>query len=188
MDVQAFHGVVLSGRDFRALPRRFAFRKRRALSATAAILSEIAEQRVHLLELGRVDHRTAFTAHGDKTRRPEPIEVKRQGVRSKVERGSHRPRRHPFRSGLHEQPEHIETIVLRKRRESPYRICLFHNSTIIEIMAARQPGRAGQNGIPRNHKRSAGHLDRAQGLRDHPRDDTMHERTEAPQDYPPVVR
>jgi hypothetical protein len=112
VNVQALHGVILSGWYFGALARGFAFGSGRALSAAATILSEKAEQRVHFVELSSVDHRPAITAHGDKPGHPEPIEMKGQGVGSEVERCSNSSRWHALGSGLHKQPKYVEPIIL----------------------------------------------------------------------------
>jgi hypothetical protein len=113
--MQTFHGVILSGRYLGALARGLAFGSGRALSAAATILGEKAEQGIHFVELRSVDHRPAITAHGDKPGRPQPIKMKGQGVGSKVEGGGDGAGWHSLRSGLHQQPKHVEPIILSER-------------------------------------------------------------------------
>jgi len=136
--MQAFHGLILSGRDFGALSRRLAFRRGCALSAAAAILSEEAEEGIHLVELGGVDHRPAFAAHGYKPGRPEPIKVKSQGIRGEVEGGSDGPRWHALGAGLHKEAEYIKPTVLSEGGQRRDDIRLFHISTNIEMTSTRQ--------------------------------------------------
>jgi len=108
------------------------------LNAAAAILGEKAEQRIHGLELRSVDHRAAIAAHGDKPGGPQPIEVKRQRIRGEIERGGDSTRRHALGSGLHQQAEYIEPVILCERGQGGNDICLFHISTNMETMGRRQ--------------------------------------------------
>jgi hypothetical protein len=138
MNMQALHGVFLSGRDFAAFARGLAFHGGSAWSAAATILGEEAEQGIHRVEPGGVDHRPTIAAYGDKPGGPQPIEVKSQGIRRKVERGRDGARRLALRSGLHQQAEYIEPIILGERSQGRDDICLFHISTNIETMGSRQ--------------------------------------------------
>jgi hypothetical protein len=108
------------------------------LSAAAAILSEEAEERIHLVELGGVDHRPAFAAHGYKPGRPEPIKVKSQGIRGEVEGGSDGPRWHALGAGLHKEAEYIKSTVLSEGGQRRDDIRLFHISANIEMTSSRQ--------------------------------------------------
>jgi hypothetical protein len=130
--------VFLSGGNFGALSRRLAFGGGWTRKTPAAIIGEIADQRVHRFELGRIDHRAALAAHGDKTGGPQPIEMKGQRVRCEIERGCDRAGRHPLGSGLHQQAEHVEPIVLSERGQGCDDVWLFHISMIIEITSRRQ--------------------------------------------------
>jgi hypothetical protein len=109
---------------------------RRAGRAATAIFGQKSEKRVHLVELSGVDHRPAFTPHGDETSHPQAIKMERERVGRKVERGGHGPGRHPISSGLHKQPKHIKPIVLGERSQGGNSIRLFHISRIVEIIGA----------------------------------------------------
>jgi hypothetical protein len=116
--------------------RGFALCSRRTGSAAATVFGEEAKQRVHLFEPRRVDHRAALAAHGNKTRRAKSIKMESQGIRREIESVCDRARWHALLSSLHKQPEHIETIVLRERRQGNNSICLFHISMFVEIIFA----------------------------------------------------
>jgi hypothetical protein len=131
--MQPLHDGILSGWNLGALARGFAFDRRRTGCTAAAIFSEKAEQRVHLLEPCRVDHRTALATYTDKARRAEPIKVESQCVGCEIESISNGSRRHSLRTGLYKQPEYIEPIVLCERRQGGNSVCLFHISMIVEI-------------------------------------------------------
>jgi hypothetical protein len=138
MNVQALHDGILSGWNLGALARGFAFHDRRAWSAAAAILSQEAEQRIHRLELGGVDHRPAVAAHRDKPGGPEPIEMKGQGIRREIECCSDGAGRHALGTSLHQQAEYIEPIILSESGQGRDGICLFHISANIEMIDVRQ--------------------------------------------------
>jgi hypothetical protein len=133
MDMQALHHVILSGWKLGALARGLAFRGRSAWSTAATILGEEAEERIHPVELGGVDHRPAIAAHGDEPGGPQPIEMEAQGIRREVECGSNGARRHSLGTGLHQQAEYVEPTVLCESGQGRDGICLFHISTNIEM-------------------------------------------------------
>jgi hypothetical protein len=132
--VQALHDRFLSGWSFGALARGFAFGSRRTGCAAAAIFGKEAKQRVHLLELRRIDHRAALAADSDKTRRAKSIKVERQGIGREIESVCDRSRWQAPRSSLHKQPKYVEAIVLRERRQGGNSICRFHISMFVEII------------------------------------------------------
>jgi hypothetical protein len=80
----------VNGRGGWRAPQQFSVRKLRS---------------VHFVELRRIDHRAAFSAHGNETGHTEAIKVEREGVGRKVQRGGYCSGRHPLRSRLHKQPE-----------------------------------------------------------------------------------
>ena len=104
--------------------------------AATAVFGEETKQRVHLLELRRVDHRAALAAHSDKARRTKSIKMESQGIGREIESVCDRARWHALRSSLHKQPEYIEAIVLRERRQGGNSIRLFHISIVVEITFA----------------------------------------------------
>src|SRR5580704_19639077 len=55
--------------------------------ALAAVLGEVAEQRVHGLEPRRIDHRAARAPHRHQARRPEAVEMKCESIGRQAERG-----------------------------------------------------------------------------------------------------
>jgi len=54
-------------------------------------------------------------------------------VRREVERARDRTRGHAFGSGLHKQPEHIEPVVLRERRQRRHDLQFLRVSVNIEM-------------------------------------------------------
>jgi hypothetical protein len=64
--------------------------------------------------------------------------MKRKGVRGEARRFGHPAGWHPLRSGLHEQAENIQTIVLSERAQDRNGSVVFHTSTAIELLAWRQ--------------------------------------------------
>jgi hypothetical protein len=112
--------------------------RRRARHAPAAILGEIAEQRVHRREMRRVDHRAAFAPNAYEARHPQPIEMKGERIGRNAKRHRNLPGLHPLRPRLHQQAERIETTFLRKGGKRRNGIIYFHISTNIEIYNLRQ--------------------------------------------------
>jgi hypothetical protein len=127
-----------SGWNFGALARRLAFDGGRAWSAAAAIVGEIAEQGVHRFELRRVDHGATIAAHSDETSRSQPVKMKRKRVRCEIEGGGDRTGWHALGTGFNQQPEDIKAIILGESGQGRNDICLFHISTIIELISHRQ--------------------------------------------------
>jgi hypothetical protein len=132
--MQALHGVSFSGRNFGALARGLAFDGGHALSTAAAIVSEIAKQGVHRLELGRVNHGATIASHGHEASRTEPVKMKSQRIRCEVECVRDRTGWHPFRSRFHKQAENVKAIILGECSQSRDDICLLHISMVIEMM------------------------------------------------------
>ena len=83
-------------------------------AALAAVLGQVAEQRVHGLVAGRVDHRASLATHGDEAGVTQAVEMEGQGVGRELEGAGDPSRRHAVRPGLNQQAEHIEAIVLGK--------------------------------------------------------------------------
>jgi hypothetical protein len=111
---------------------------RGARCSSTAVFGEETQERVHLVELRRVDHGSTLAVRGDKTRHAEPIKMKREGVWREVERGRHRSRCQTLRSRLYEQTKHVESIILSERCQSSHGIYLIHISTNIEHFVIRQ--------------------------------------------------
>src|SRR5215468_3363663 len=105
------HWVFQAGTLVR-LRAGLAFDRRRARHPAAAVFGEEAKQRVHLLELRRVDHRAALAAHTDKPRRAKSVKVESQGIGREIESARDRARWHSSGARLHKQPKHIKAIVL----------------------------------------------------------------------------
>src|SRR6516165_8961680 len=136
-----FIGATPSSRNLAAfLARGPALRRggARILRAFAAVFSEIAEQRIHRFEARRVDHRTAVPAHAHQARHAQAVEMKGERIGRELENAGDLACGHSFRSGLHQQPEYVETIILGERSKSCDGIRLFHNSTNIELFARCQ--------------------------------------------------
>jgi hypothetical protein len=98
----------------------------------AAIFGQIVEQRIHRLESCRIDHRTALTLDPNKPGLPQPVEMKCERIWSQTKRVRNSTGGHSFWSGLNQQPEHVQSIVLRKGGQCCYGITLFHISADIE--------------------------------------------------------
>jgi hypothetical protein len=60
--------------------------------------------------------------------------VEREGVWSEVECFGHGTGWHSLRSGLHEQAEYVEAVVLGESRQCGNGVNLFHISTNIEML------------------------------------------------------
>ncbi len=103
--------------------------------AAAAILGEVAEQRVHGLEARGVNHLAALAAHRHQSGAAQPVEMKCQGVRCEPKRNGDLAGRQALRSGLHEQAINVQPTLLGEGRERGNGICRFHISTNIEMRA-----------------------------------------------------
>jgi hypothetical protein len=103
-----------------------------------AILGQIPEQSIHRFEARVVDHHATLATHGNKAGLAEPVEMESQRVGRDIESLGYLPGRHALRSRLNEQPEDVETAVLRKRGQSRDGILLFHISMDIEVVSASQ--------------------------------------------------
>jgi hypothetical protein len=112
---------------------RFAGRHGRARlgDALATVLSEEGDQAVHHVKARGIDHRTAIAANRHKACKAEPVEMKREDTRGKVEPFGDLTSRHSWRPGLHKQAKDFEPVVLRERGERGYGIFRFHISTNI---------------------------------------------------------
>ena len=104
--------------------------------AAAAVLGEIAEQRVHGVEARGVDHRAALAAHGDKAGLPQPVEMKRQRVGRRA-RAVPRPRRPacPRGPACTSSRKASSRLSCASAASAAMASDLFHISTNIEILA-----------------------------------------------------
>ena len=100
-------------------------RRRTCAGALAAVFGEIGEQRIHGLEARRIDHRAALAPDGDEARRAQPVKMEGEGVGRETERARHLPGGQPLRSRLHQQPKHVEPVVLGQRGEGHHCIRSF---------------------------------------------------------------
>src|SRR5215472_123880 len=78
----------------------------------ATVLSEVAEQRIHRFEAGRIDHRAAVPAHGHQPRHAQAVEMKGESVRREFESAGDLTGGHSLGPGLHKQPEYVGAIIL----------------------------------------------------------------------------
>src|SRR5215510_9486554 len=127
---------LLSGWYLRAPAAGRAARRRGSAGlwrALAAILREVAEQRVHGVVARGVDHRPPFAPHGDEPGLAQAVEVERQRVRRQPDRVRHLSGGNAFRSRLHQQAVGFEAMLLRKRSERRDGVGFPHCSTIIEM-------------------------------------------------------
>src|SRR4051812_42389077 len=104
-----------------------------AASAPAAVLGEIAEHCVHLVERSAVDDVPARTLLGHQAGVGELLEVKRQGVRRHVERLGDRPRREAGRASHDKRSEHLQADRLREGSQCVDNFALFHISMLSEL-------------------------------------------------------
>ena len=84
----------------------------------AAILGQIAQQRIHGVVACDVNHRAAVAPHCHQPGLTQPIKMKGQVVRGEFERVSDRSSGHAFLSRFDKKAKDIKTIVLRKSGQS----------------------------------------------------------------------
>lgn len=105
----------------------------------AAILSHVGKQRVHDRIGRRVDQRPTFPPEGHEVRVLELAQVERQRRRREREPLADLPRRKPVGSGLHKQPEYIQTRLMTERDKGGYGFLLFHISNMMEMYGRSRP-------------------------------------------------
>src|SRR5438067_1501754 len=115
----------------------FAFRKwgsrgTRAATATA-VLREVADEFVHVLEVGAIDDEAAFLAASYQSGAREMGEVKRQGRRRQIELLADAPRGETVGTCLDEQTVDLQARLLRESGERVDDLCHFHSSRIVEM-------------------------------------------------------
>src|SRR5579872_870574 len=114
--------------------------------ALAAIFGQERNEAIHRLEARGIDHRAALAAHGDKSCRTKPVEMKSERVGRKPQGLRDVARGHAVRPGLHQSAEDFQPVFLGKRGEGGDGICRFHISTNIEIMTGCQEASEKLNG------------------------------------------
>src|ERR1051326_8863557 len=115
---------------------RAAFRR-----ALATVLGEEGNELVHRLVARRIDHGAAVAADRDQSGKAEPVEMEGQRVEGETELVSHLAGGHALRTGLDQQAEDLQAIVLGKRGQSRNGFWRFHISTNMEIFAESQEAR-----------------------------------------------
>src|SRR2546428_7551247 len=107
-------------------------------AATAAVLREVADELIHVLEVRAVDDEAAVLAAAHKAGAGEVREVKRERGRGQLELFADASRRQPFGPGLDQQAVGLETRLLGKGSEGVDDLRHFHISRIMEITRACQ--------------------------------------------------
>lgn len=104
----------------------------------ATVLGEEGQKAVHRLEARGVNHRAAVTAHRDKARDAQSIEMERERVGREPEPFSDLASRHPIPPRLDKQAEDIKAVVLREGSQSRHGVGCFHISTNIQLFPISQ--------------------------------------------------
>src|SRR5437762_11490935 len=107
-------------------------------AATAAVLREVADQLVHVLEVRAVDDEAAVLAAANQPGAGEVREVKRERGRRQLELFADAPGGEPFGPGLDQQAIRLEARLLREGGERVDDLHHFHISRIMEITRACQ--------------------------------------------------
>jgi hypothetical protein len=99
--------------------------------------------------LGGIDQRSAFSPDAYETGLAQPVKVESQRIWRNAERLGDFACCHSRRTGLHKQPEYIETVILCERSESRDGLRFFHTSTNIEVSQhCQDPVKASNDGSP----------------------------------------
>src|SRR2546428_11030116 len=107
-------------------------------AATAAVLREVADELIHVLEVRAVDDEAAVLAAAHEAGAGEVREVKRERGRRQLELFADAPGGEPFGSGLDQQPVGLEARLLSEGGERVDDLHHFHISRIMEITPACQ--------------------------------------------------
>src|SRR5262245_25434544 len=111
---------------------------RRAGSATAAVLGEVADQCVHVVEVSGVDDEAAFLAVANQAGVREVRQMEGERCRRELQSLSDRACGQPLRPCLNQKSEDRETGLMRQRRKRCDCLCRFHVSRIVEMISPRQ--------------------------------------------------
>ena len=109
--------------------------RRAGRHAAAAVFGQEREQGIHPRVVGAAGNRAAVARVVDEAGAAQRVQVMGQGGRRDVGAQLQLADAETFRSGLHQQPEHIEPVFLSERRKRGDNIRLFHISTNIEIIS-----------------------------------------------------
>src|SRR5437870_1399253 len=102
-------------------------------AATAAVLCEVADELVHVLEVCAVEDEAAVLPAAHETGAGEVREVKRKRGRRQLELFADAPGGEPFGPGLHQQAIGLEARLLGEGRERVDDLRHFHISRIMEM-------------------------------------------------------
>src|SRR6266850_5328828 len=101
-------------------------------AATAAVLREVADELIHVLEVRAVDDEAAVLPAADQAGAGEVREVERQRRRGQLELFADASRRQPFGPGLDQQAVRLEPRLLGEGGERVDDLRHFHISRIME--------------------------------------------------------
>src|SRR5438132_10842043 len=101
-------------------------------AATAAVLREVADELVHVLEVRAVDDEAAVLPAANQAGAGEVREVKRECGRRQLELFADAPGGEPFGPGLDQQAIRLEARLLREGGEGVDDLHHFHISRIME--------------------------------------------------------
>ena len=108
-------------------------RERRAGPATAAVFGQVADQCVHVLEVGRVDDEAPFLPACHEAGPGEVGKVEGEGRRREVELFADSPGCETSRPGLHEQAMHLQACSMSEGSERFEGLVCFHISRIVKM-------------------------------------------------------
>src|ERR1043166_8577933 len=102
-------------------------------TATAtAVLREVTDEFIHVLEIGAVDDEAAFGTAAHEAGAREVREMERERGGRQLELLANQPRRQSCGSGFDQQAVDLETSFLCQGSERVDRLCHFHISRIME--------------------------------------------------------
>src|ERR1051325_3334862 len=102
-------------------------------TATAtAVLREVTDEFIHVLEIGAVDDEAAFGTAAHEAGAREVREMERERGGRQLELLANQPRRQSCGSGFDQQAVDLETSFLCQGSERVARLCHFHISRIME--------------------------------------------------------
>src|SRR5438067_2035031 len=107
-------------------------------AATAAVLREVADELIHVLEVRAVDDKAALLPAAYQAGAGEVREVKRERRRRQLELFADAPGREPFGPGLDQQAIGLKAGLLGEGGERVDDLRHFHISRIMEITRACQ--------------------------------------------------
>jgi len=133
VNVKAFHGSLLESATGRSGAGLGAFGLRCAGLALATVVDQIAQQVVHVDQIGAVEQLAAFPLDAHQVRMGQFLEVKGEGRGRQVEHRRQDGWRQPFRPGAYQGAKDTQACLVRQSGESVDGCFFVHYSNILEI-------------------------------------------------------